>query len=201
MEKKGLFLKFFLCVGILFSKDVLAQDVLIEEEVAPVVQEMISDAPKINYTWSDFLVRESCRDDFALLEGLPFLTPEQEKLKSEMMTYCLSDISVWDNLKKIFKQNKKSLLMNQVAKEESFIIRYVKVLPLYLLDIHNTDPKGNKLQDKLDRMQNAIDDKKLEKVLVIMQDLSASQQLFFMPLFNEITQLLDFKQELEKGGR
>ena len=200
MGKKKLFFKFFLCVGILFSNEVLSQEIELQED-APVVQKVIFDTPEINYTWADFLIGESCRDDFALLSGLPFLTPEQEKLKNEMTTYCLSSVSVWDDLKKIFRQNKKSLLLNQNAKEEWFVIRYVKMIPIYLWDIHNANPRGHTLQDKLDKIQNAIDNKKLEKVLALMQDLSPSQQLFFMPLFNEITQLLDFKQDLGKGEK
>ena len=196
MKKRRLGLSFFLCIGVLFSNEVLSQDILSDDNFLPIVQEVVPDVPKINYTWSDFLIGESCQDDYTLLDGLPFLTPEQESLKSKMMTYCLSSVSIWDDLRKIFRQSKKNLLINQSMKEEWFVIRYIDALPYYLMDIHRTNPQGDSLQDKLDRIQNALDDKKLDKVLVLMQDLSPNQQLFFMSLFNEISQLLDFKQEL-----
>ena len=90
MKKRRLGLSFFLCIGVLFSNEVLSQDILSDDNFLPIVQEVVPDVPKINYTWSDFLIGESCQDDYTLLDGLPFLTPEQESLKSKMMTYCLS---------------------------------------------------------------------------------------------------------------
>ena len=200
MGKKELLFKFFLCIGIFISSDALSQDVFEEENIAQVVQETAPNL-KINYTWADFLVGDSCQEDFTALNELPFLTPEQEKLKNEMSTYCFAGVSVWDDLKTVFRQSKKSLLLNQAMTEEWFIMRYVRALPVYLFDIHHTTPKGDTLEDKLDKIQNVIENKKPEKVLVLMQDLSPNQQLFFMPLFNEVTQLLDFKRELREGEK
>ena len=190
----------FLCFEILFSNGVLSQDFLIQSGIEPQIssQEVSPDTVKINYTWSDFLEKESCQADFLILSKLHFLTQEQEKLKNAMMTYCVSPISVWDDLLTIFRQNKKNLLMDQNAKEEWFVMHHIKSLPILLLDVHNSYPTGDTLMDKLDLIQNAITDKKLEKILLFMQDLSPNQQLFFMPLFNEVTQLIDFKNALRK---
>ena len=153
------------------------------------------------YSWADFLSGESCQLDYTALNSVSFLTQEQEKLKNEMMSYCFSPNAVWNSLKLTFRQNKKTLLMNQLQKNENFVMRYVKMLPLFLWDVHNTSPKGNTLTDNLDRIQIAIDDKRPEKVLTLMQDLSPNQQLFFMPLFNEVNRLIDFKQHLEREGK
>ena len=201
--KRKFFVGIFLCFEMLFSNGVLSQDFPVRDEIETRIssQEVSLDTVKIDYTWADFLQKESCQADFLILSKLHFLTQEQEKLKNAMMTYCVSSISVWDDLLTIFRQNKKNLLMDQNAKEEWFVMRHIKSLPILLLDIHNSYPTGDTLTDKLDRIQNAVMNKKPEKILLFMQDLSPNQQLFFMPLFNEVTQLIDFKNVLRKGEK
>ena len=99
-----------------------------------------------------------------------------------------------------FRQNKKDLLINEKLKEGETILRYLKVIPLVFFDVHKTHPVGQTLQAQLDRIQNAIQNKDPEAVLLLMQDLLPAQQLFLMPLFNEAQRLTDFKNMLEKKG-
>ena len=73
---------------------------------------------------------------------------------------------------------------------------YIKALPYYLFDIHNTQTTGSTLFAKLDKIQNAIEAKNPEEIVLLMQDLAPKEQLFFIPLFNEANALIDFKQAL-----
>ena len=76
---------------------------------------------------------------------------------------------------------------------------YIKAIPYYLFNIHNQHPQGGTLSAKLDRIQNAIQNKNPEQVILLMQDLSPNEQLFFMPLFNEANSLIDFKKLLSES--
>jgi len=161
-------------------------------EFAPVVDEIKG------YTWSDFLMGKSCRQHLIHLQNLPFATNDQENLKKQMQTYCLDSEGLWKDLLISFRRSKKDLLVNQTLNENSFV-RYLKVVPLLLFDLHMSHPSGNTLLAQLDRIQNAIRNKNPEQVLELMQNLSPNQQLFLMPIFNEAASLVDFQKALEGG--
>ena len=154
--------------------------------------EAVEQAPS-SYTWSDFLMGKSCEDDATILDQ----SGTFNKLKH---TYCMGPIHAWEDLLITFRQNKKDLLINEKLKEGETILRYLKVIPLVFFDVHKTHPVGQTLQAQLDRIQNAIQNKDPEAVLLLMQDLLPAQQLFLMPLFNEAQRLTDFKNMLEKKG-
>ena len=178
----------------LLTTPVQAQEFLLEESLVPNVPLF-----RLTYTWGDFLMENSCLTDFNRLEDLAVLSEEQNGLRDKMQTYCAGKITVWDNLLLLFRQNKKALLIDKVSKENTSFIKYVKVLPYYLFNIHNQHPQGEGLSAKLDRIQNAIQNKNPEQVILFMQALSPNEQLFFMPLFNEANSLIDFKKILSES--
>ena len=180
--------KYGIILGILFSIPVWAYD----------IQE-VQIGRMATYTWSDFLEGKSCTEDFNQLNTLDFISPKQQFLKDKMQTYCMGNITVWDTLLSSFRQNKKALLMDRILKENGLVMGYIKTIPYQLVDIHNTHPIGADLSSKLDRIQNAIQSKNPEQVVLLMQDLSPNEQLFFMPLFNESNTLIDFKNALQGG--
>lgn len=168
---------------------VMAQEFLLETQPeAPVYQ--------ITYTWGDFLSGKSCLYEFNQFQQLAFLSQEQQFLKDKMQTYCVREIGVWNTLSTLFRQNKKALLIDTTLRENGSIMGYLKVLPFYLFDFHNMQPKGLDLFSKLDKIQNALQMKNPDQVILLMQNLSPNEQLFFMPLFNEVNALIDFKDAL-----
>ena len=173
------------------------QSIEYQESVQPVEQNL-----GITYTWEDFLKGKSCDEDFHLLEELPFLSQDQQLLKSQMQTYCVlqKKNTIWSDLLTTFRQGKKNLLINKTLKENGTYLGYIKAIPYFLLYIHNTNPKGNSLNDKLDLIQNAIQNKEPGKVLTEMQKLSAEDQLYLSAVFNESSALVDFQKALQ-GGR
>ena len=200
--------KYAIILGLLFSIPVLAQEVqeenLIGTLIIPPEQPVlrIEEDEKIlllNYTWADFLQNKSCQDDFNQLQQLPFLSSEQQSLKDKMQTYCVGKIGAWDSLLTLFRQNKKALLIDKALQEKSTFMGYIKALPYYLFDIHNTQATGSTLFAKLDKIQKAISAKNPEAVVLLMQDLSPKEQLFFISLFNEANALIDFKVALQGG--
>ena len=173
------------------SVSAMAQEVLPEMSVSPVADEPAEQL--ITYTWSDFLMGKSCEDVFS--SPNESYTTALNKLAD---TYCANPVQAWDNLLVIFRQGKKDLLVNEALKENH--LRYLKVIPLLFFDVYHRSPKGQTLADRLDRIQQAIQNKDPDRVLFLMQDLSPTQQLFLMPLFNEARQWADFKKMLEEGG-
>ena len=207
--------KYWLIWGLLFSIPVMAEDLKLNfsdslsdfsqensQLVLETAQPVESVAMKTTYTWDDFLMGKSCNEDFHLLETLPFLSQDQQLLKDKMRFYCIGEKRnlVWSDLLNTFRQNKKNLLINKILKENGTVLGYVKAIPYFLLDIHNTSPKGNTLNDKLDLIQNAIQNKEPGRVLVEMQKLSAEDQLYLSTVFNEAGALIDFQTALQ-GGR
>ncbi len=187
-----------LCGGCLLSHPLFAQEFLLET-ISESVSEPEIPAFHLSYTWGDFLMEKSCLVDFNQLQSLPFLSQEQRTLRDKMQTYCVNKITVWDTLLKLFRQNKKALLIHKTLKENGQIVGYVKALPYYLFDVHDQAPAGNSLRAKMDRIQNAIHTKNPEQITHLMQDLSPDEQLFFMPLFNEANTLIDFKEALSES--
>lgn len=187
--------KYAIIMGLIFSIPVFAQSVI----DIPLLEEEKSDFQP-TYTWADFLQGKSCQDDFKALQQLPFLSPAQQALRDKMQTYCVGKIGVWNSLLTIFHQNKKALLIDKVLKENGHYLGYIKALPIYLFDIHNTQSTGTGLLTKLDKIQNAVQAKDPEGIVLLMQDLSPNEQLFFMPLYNEANALIDFKQALQGGN-
>jgi len=178
----------------LFAYPVQAQEFLLEEALIPDAFPF-----RLTYTWGDFLMGQNCRTALNQLQEIPFLSEEQSRLKDKMQTYCVGKITVWNNLLTLFRQNKKALLIDKVLKENSTVLGYIKALPYYLFDIHNTKPTGTDLSARLDKIQNAIQNKNPEEVVLLMQDLSPKEQLFFMSLFNEASSLIDFKKALSES--
>ena len=178
----------------LFAYPVQAQEFLLEEALIPDVSSF-----HLAYTWGDFLMGQNCLTALNQLQDISFLSEEQSRLKDKMQTYCVGKITIWDTLLSLFRQNKKSLLIDKTLKENGSFMGYMKALPYYLVDIHNTKPTGTDLSAKLDKIQNAIQNKNPEEVVLLMQDLSPNEQLFFMPLFNEASSLIDFKKALSES--
>ena len=198
--------KYWVVLGVLLPGFAIAEDLSIDlpsnqsvvyQEIAQPVEQSVG----ITYTWNNFLMGEPCDKDFHLLEALPFLSQDQQLLKDKMQTYCVSPkkSGVWSDLLTTFRQGKKNLLVNKTLKENGTFLGYIKVIPYFLLDIHNTSPKGNSLDDKLDLIQNAIQNKEPEKVLTEMQKLSPSEQLYLSAIFNEASALVDFQKVLQGG--
>lgn len=183
--------RFGILLGLMFSIPVLAQSAI----DIPLLGAEKSDFHS-TYTWADFLQGKSCREDFNALQQLSFLSPQQQALRDKMQTYCQGQVGAWDTLLSLFRQNKKALLIDQTLQENGPFMGYIKALPYYLFDIHNTQATGSTLFAKLDKIQNAIEAKNPEEVVLLMQDLSPKEQLFFIPLFNEANALIDFKQAL-----
>lgn len=195
--------------GLLFSVPIFAQEiqnmdltdqlvVLSEQPIVHVPGPEKILLPTVSYTWADFLQGKSCQDDFDQLQQLPFLSPEQRSLKDKMQIYCVKEIKIWKTLLSLFRQNKKTLLIDNTLKKNGSFMGYVKAIPYYLLDIHHTRPVNADISSKLDKIQNAIEAKNPEQVVLLMQDLSPKEQLFFISLFNEATALIDFEQALSK---
>ena len=154
---------------------------------------------KITYTWDDFLQGKSCQDDFNRLQKLDFISQEQQFLKDKMQAYCitLKRDTVWMDLLNVFRQSKKNLFVNKILRENGTFFGYIRALPYFLVDVHNTHPTGNALKDKLDSVQNAIQNKEPEEVLTKIQDLAVEDQLYLNTIFNEAGALLDFKNALK----
>ena len=152
----------------------------------------------VQYQWADFLMGNPCSVDFNRLKEKSFLTKNQEKLKSAMQEYCVGKTDVWDHLLITFYANKKNLLVDKTLKENGPIMRYIKVIPYWLVSIHKRYPTGDSLMAKLDRIENALQDRNPEKVLFLVQDLTPTQQIFLIPIFNEASQLVAFKKTLEQ---
>ena len=187
------FLEIFVGLG-MFVLPAFAQDFLLET-----LSETNIPAFHLTYTWNDFLMEDSCLSDFDQLKTLPFLSEEQRQLQTKMETYCVGKINAWKNLLTLFRQNKKALLINKTLTQNGPVMGYIKAVPYYLIDIHNTQPVGDDLFAKLDRIENAVQNKNPQQVVLLMQDLSANEQLFFMPLFNEVSNLIDFKKMLAES--
>ena len=197
--------KYGIILGILFSVPVMAEDlplfldpVLVDE---PVIQP--AEQPTIiHYTWDDFLLGKPCDEDFYSLQKLPFLSPKQQFLRDNMQTYCLGQRRerIWDELLATFRQCKKNLLIKKTVQGNGLFWGYIKALPYFLFDLHNTHPNGNTLGNTLDFIQNAIQNKEPQKVLSLMQNLSTNEQLIFNPLFNEASVLVDFQNALKMKG-
>ena len=133
---------------------------------------------------------------FAELQKSPFLSVQQEELKNKFQKYCIGRISIWESLLDTFCQNKKALLIYETLQQNGRWMGHIKTLRYYLFDIHALRPIGNDLSAQLDKIQNAIQNKDMNGVVHLMQNLSPKQQLFLMPVFNMATDLLDFKELL-----
>ena len=193
--------RYWLIWGLLFSMPVMAEDIREEAflyDDASVIQS-VEQPPKITYVWADFLQGKSCADDFNHLQQLPFLTQKEQALRDKMQTYCINQKQkvVWSDLLNTFRQCKKNLLINKILKENDVFIGYIKAAPYYLFDIHNTNPNDNTLTGKLDLIQNAIQNKEPEKILIKMQELSPSDQLYLSAVFNDASSLVDFQKALQ----
>ena len=151
---------------------------------------------QLTYTWGDFLMGLSCRDDFNRLQQEPFLTDRQEEQKVQLQKYCVGKVTAWETLLTTFHQNKKALLVDESLKQNGRLLGYVKALPYFLFDVHFMYPTGGGVSAELDRIQNALEAKNPQEVIQLMQKLSPQQQLFLMPVFNGATDLLNFKDLL-----
>ena len=185
----------------LITSNVLAQAVD-EELVLEETQEknILPDIPSVQltYTWADFLQGKSCLNDFNRLNALDFISQRQQFLKDKMQMYCIGQKkdTAWSDLLVTFRQCKKNLLINKTLKENGVFWGYIKSAPYFLFDIHDTVPNGNTLNGKLDLIQNAIQNKEPEKVLLEMQNLQPEDQLYLTAVFNEAGSLVDFRQAL-----
>ena len=185
-------ISFLLGMGFFSSFSAYAQ----EDSLTPIQE--LSPKKVIQYQWADFLMGKTCSDDFNYLENQSFLTSNQEKLKLSMQDYCLGKMNVWNHLLMTFYSNKKNLLIDKTLKKNGPIMRYVKAVPYWLVNIHCFHPQGDSLTAKLDRIENAIQNRDPENVLFLIQDLTPQQQIFLISLFNEASQLIAFKKTLEQ---
>ena len=198
--------RYWILWGLLFSLPVIANDLVspynvnYADGVYQGTNDSVGQSVQISYVWSDFLQGKSCNDDFNRLNTLEIISQKQQFLKDKMQAYCITQKkgTIWSGLLSTFRKSKKNLLIDKILKEEGTFWKYAKVVPYFLFDIHNTHPVGNTLNDKLDLIQNAIQNKDPEMVLLQMQELSPVEQLYLNSVFNEISILLDFKNALEE---
>ena len=208
--------KCFIILGIMFPLLAFAQEIQLDETkieddfLTPLVPQSVSDiqAPPaievkqeptldIHYSWTDFLTAKSCTEDLKQFQKISFLSNEQKYLKELMENYCTSGVSAWKKLLNIFRQGKKNLMIHSILSQDSSLIRYLKVIPYFLFDFHNMHPTDQTLASKLDKIQNAIQDKMPEQIIFLIQELSPNQQTFLVPLLNETNQLIDLKNALQ----
>ena len=190
-------------LGQLEPLEVVSQETVEEEVILPSAtysEEEVIPSFNVTYSWGDFLMGKTCTEDFEELQTNPFLTESQEILKNKFQKYCLGEITIWKTVLETFYQNKKALLIHECLQKNGRWLGYVKALPYFLFDIHMLNPTGNDLNARLDRIQNAIQSKDPTMVIELIQDLSPEQQLFLMPHFNMVKDLLDFKDLLKEDA-
>ena len=180
-------------LGLLLASPLWAEEALPEVQQSEIIVP-IEVPEQMHYTWADFFLVLPCFDDFNYLQMLPFLSQEQQILKTKMQEYCIGDMKyIWGNLVKDFRTGKKKVLINKTLKENGTFWGYVKALPYFLFDVYYLQQSGNPFND----IQTAIYQKDPQKMVDLIKALPSDEQVFFLPVFNEAQALVDLKRALE----
>lgn len=195
-------------VGIIESEDSLfeapSQESPLQEEVKP---ESAEEAPiisienvlpqteptktKITYTWDDFLNGKHCTD-------ADIFNTNDPEISRLILSYCKHPQNdAWKHWLNSFRDIKKEFIIQQIAKENNNFIKYLKIIPYLLFEVHDTAAKGNDFTAQLNQIESAILKRDTAQAVRLIETINNdSLKLALHPILNEGKNLLKIQQGL-----
>jgi len=148
---------------------------------------------EITYTWTDFVAGKHCTS------GDKFGT-ENKEITNLIFSYCnYPKGDAWQKWLNTFRSAKKDFLVQQDMKETNLFIRYLKIIPHLLFEVHNTQNKKTDTLGKLDQIESFILKRNTAETIEYIQSIqNDSLRLALQPVLNEGKNLLKIQNELEK---
>ncbi len=156
-------------------------------------QEVVPSAlPDTLYTWQDFITGKKC------LTTDQFIT--QNSTQIDFIRSACQNQKIWGQWLHTFREDKKTLLIQTTMKEKSKYLKYLKVIPYLLFDMHNTQNKNSDIHGTLDQIETAILNRQPQKVLNLMTNIQdANMQLDLHNTLLETEKLIKIQNLLEQN--
>lgn len=146
---------------------------------------------EITYTWADFLNGKHCTD-------ADIFNTNDPEISRLILSYCKHPQNdAWKHWLNSFRDIKKEFIIQQIAKENNNFIKYLKIIPYLLFEVHDTTAKGNDFTAQLNQIESAILKRDTAQAVRLIETINNdSLKLALHPILNEGKNLLKIQQGL-----